>query len=287
MDATAWAAVATGLSALVIAWQSFETRRSAGQAKRSADASEEAVGAAVDALDLTRQQAKHSQLMAAEAIRARMEVQGPAITVRFADPDGPKAHSYALAPTSDAETPMIIRPGYELWDPRNGDDWLYAVVSISFENTSPHPVTIICPNLFSHQSEGKMVSRIPRLLIPAPRPETPMIISAQLLVGTTVANWLRATKQQNRGTLVGGSAHWSTELTGETGVQVTNEIQILGSIIESFKENGGYRLREIGPDVNYPSRFLVQPQRREYFIGQDRDGTRHKLPPIEPEIIKD
>jgi hypothetical protein len=285
--ATAVSAVATAISAVVIAVQAVQTKRSVEEAKRSADASERAVSAANEALQITRQQAKHSEIMAAEAIRSRMEAQGPAVTVSFSDVDGagrPAPYGFAIGASPEGDAFQQIEPGHVFWETRDDDQWLFAVVRTAFTNSGPHPVTISTHTLM-RQWANDQLSLTRRHMHLEGGESTSRTDGGFLLVGARVSQWVSVIRQGRAEHQVGGSTAWWTEITGESGVQITQDLKIMGTLLESGDQKGEWRLRGFGPDVNYPSSFVVEPQKRHYFVGVDSSGKRHKLPPIEPDEL--
>ena len=77
------AAGAASLSALVVAWQAFETRRAANAAVASLDLTRSAQGAAEQSLAAAVQ-------LASEAARSRRDARAPLINVRLqSEPDWP------------------------------------------------------------------------------------------------------------------------------------------------------------------------------------------------------
>lgn len=281
------AAIATASSALVIGWQSWETRKSAGQAKRAADASESAVNAANEALSLTRQQAKHSQIMAAEAIRSRMEVQGPAVSASFSDMDDsgrPKPFGYAVGSRHDDDTYQQVEPGHVFFETRDDDQWLFAVMRVAFTNSGPHPVTVSTPTMMRRFMNGQLSVSQGHIRLGSGEGKT-NIDGGFMLVGARLSQWVSVTRQERREHQVGGSTAWWTEIHGEAGVQISQELKIMGTLLESGNQRGEWRLRGFGPHVNYPSTFVVEPQKRHYFVGLDVSGKRHELPPLEPDEL--
>jgi hypothetical protein len=282
-DWTVVASIATTASAAVIAWQSFETRRSAEQAKRSADASEKAVNAANASLELGRQQTRHAELMAAEAIRSRMETQAPSISIRYSDfgDDGqPVPRGYVLAETFDAPTMDEIKPGHEFWEPRNDDQWLFAVMRVGFVNKSQSPVTITGAPMFATWANGQVSNRVSSIHLSGSGAQGD-VKAPFVLVGAPLSKWFWVTKSQDRTHLDGGSMGWGTELDGETGIQVSQVFKIKGTLLRHGQEKGQYVLRGFGPDANYSSRFEAEKQKRHYFVGSDGNGGLRALPEIE------
>ncbi|MFP3462683.1 hypothetical protein R5O87_17720 [Arthrobacter globiformis] len=285
--ATAIAAGATAVSAVVIAVQAVQTKRSVEEAKRSADASERAVNAANEALQLTRQQAKHSEIMAGEAIRSRMEAQGPAVSVSFSDVDDdgrPLPFGYAIGSKLDDDNYQQVEPGHVFFETRDDDQWLFAVVRVAFSNNGPHPVTV-STHTMTRQFRNRQLSLANRHVRLEGAGSTGRTDGGFMPIGAPVSQWVWVIRQSQRGHQVGGSTAWWTEIDGEAGIQITQTLKIMGTLLESGDRQGEWRLRGFGPDVNYPSSFVLEPQKRHYYIGIDPTGKRHALPPLEPEEL--
>jgi hypothetical protein len=276
-------AIATAASAVVIAVQSIQTKKSVEEARRSADASERAVTAANASLELNRQQTRHAELMAAEAIRSRMEVQAPAVSVRYSDfgEDGqPEPFGYVLGETFDAPTMVEIHPGHEFWEPRNDDQWVFAVMRVAFVNKSQSPVTITGSPMFTSWANGQVSDRVSSIHLSGAGQQGNDTKGVFVLVGGRLSQWFWVTKSQDRTHLDGGSMGWGTELDGETGIQVSQVFKIKGTLLKHGQEKGQYVLRGFGPDANYPSRFEAEKQKRHYFVGSDGNGGLRALPEI-------
>jgi hypothetical protein len=267
--------------------QAVQTKKSVEEAKRSADASERAVNAANEALQLTRQQAKHSEIMAGEAIRSRMEAQGPAVSVSFSDVDDdgrPIPFAYAIGSKLGDDNYQQVEPGHVFFETRDDEQWLFAVVRVAFTNTGPHPVRVSTHTMMQQLTNKELYYSHRHVLLEGAG-STSRRDGGFLLVGARVSQWVSVIRQDRREHQVGGSTEWWTEIDGETGVQITQTLKIMGTLLESGDQNGEWRLRGFGPDVNYPSSFVLEPQRRHYFVGLDPNGKRHELPPLEPDEL--
>lgn len=275
------AAIATSASAGVIAWQSILTRRSVTQAKRSADASESAVAAATASLELARKQAHQSEIMTAEAIRSRMEASGPAVFFTFSDrnENGPQACAYARSDSYDAPALDVIQPGMVFQKGQDDESWLFAIFRVRFENAGTQTL-VINPGLgFGHLGNAALTRRQREIEISVSN-----ATHSFLAVGCRVSEWIRATSSPDRVRIVVGTSQWSVDVGSETGVLVRQSLRIEGTILESGPGEGNYSLRSLGPDPmqNYPSRLVVDKQKRDYVVGWDEIGNPRFLP--RPEI---
>jgi hypothetical protein len=270
------AAIATAVSAVVIAWQSVLTRLSVKQARRSADASERAVAAANESLALARTQASHSELMSAEAVRSRMEVNGPAVFLTLTDSDGhgPKPFAYARSDAFDVSFLDEVKPGAPFWAVRDDDSWLFAIVRARLENASSNPVVIEPGLAFDSFANDTISGRIHQVRLPANGSK-----AFFLAVGARVSEWIRATRALDSRTVIPAASQWATVLDGETGILISQLVRIQGTLLESGPSNGMYTLRRLGPDPshNYPSKLLVDKQERLYVVGRDETGSPRLL----------
>lgn len=278
--ATFWtmiSAIATAVSAVVIAWQSVLTRWSVKQAERSADASERAVAAATESLELARAQAQHSELMSAEAIRSRMEADAPAVFLAFSDSDenGPKAFAYARADSYDAPFLNQVETGETFWDVRDDESWLFAIFRVRLENAGSRPIVIDPGVAFGYFPNRTLSDRLHQVRISGNSS-----LSFFLAVGARVSEWISATHAEDRQRAVPAMSAWSIDVEGETGVLVRQILRIQGTLLESGPGKGAYTLRSLGPDPswNYPSRLLVDKQKRDYIVGRDELGYPRMLP---------
>lgn len=121
--------------AVVVAWQSWETRRSAEASERAVDAAERAVAAADEGLDLSRQQV-------AEAVRTRIDAATPVITVSApAEPEWPPLEPSGYL----GGEPQPIRQGMEprTWHmPRDRAQEITVRTPVSIKNCSDVMVTV-------------------------------------------------------------------------------------------------------------------------------------------------
>ncbi|WP_420178542.1 hypothetical protein [Paenarthrobacter sp. TA1.8] len=279
---TMFAAIATASSAVVIAVQAVLTLKALGAANRSADAAERAAAVANESLELSRKQAHQSEVMTAEAIRSRMEANGPAIFFTFSDTDenGPKACAYARSDSYDVPVLDVIQPGTVFQKGPDDGSWLFAIFRVRFENSGTQPL-VINPGIgFGHLSDGAATRRQRQIEISVSN-ATP----SYLAVGCRVSEWIRATHAPDRDRIVVATSGWSVEVDSETGVLVRQPLRIEGTLLESGPGEGNYSLRALGPDPmqNYLSKLVVDKQKRDYVVGWDETGQPRLLPtPIVP-----
>jgi len=81
VDATGWAAIATGASAVVVGYQSWQTKRAADAARATANDAEETLSLARNSQASTERSVHYSQLVALEAARQRRDVRLPSLHI--------------------------------------------------------------------------------------------------------------------------------------------------------------------------------------------------------------
>lgn len=259
-------AIATTLSALFVAWQALETRRSAKSARQAAEASEAALEVANESLELNRRQAEQSAFMVAEATRARLETNAPVVSMQFVEGDNPHPNGYIVGIPSDPESYERRNIGDVFQLPQDSELWLYALFNVKFHNDGALPVTIWSGSTFVPVYEGLPLSPTFRL----GKGES---VTWYLAVGTSLAGW---TESRDDKTKPRGQAGWATELSGDSGVRLTQTVHIDGTILGSGQREGDFILRGLGDDPNWPS-FLVKDQaKRTYWLG----GT--EIPALAP-----
>lgn len=264
------AAAATTASAVVIAWQAAETKKSAAATVRAADASENALQVANASLDLSREQSQLSRLVADEAIRMRLDAKSASVTLTFLEQgvEGPQPICFAISDSHDAETLQAIDPGYRLQDPQDAQKWFWVVFRVAFKNMGSSPVTVECTSFYSDLNLYTTVgSRTPKIDVPT-LDQAPDGVAGYLAVGSWGSQWFHATNRPSseRSHTVSGEAAWSTELVGETGTMETQQIKVLGTFLGPGQRPSEWEVRAFGSDINYPSRLEARKQKRLYFL---------------------
>lgn len=134
----ALAAAAALVAAGVVAWQSHETRRSARASERAAAAAVEALRVAQDALDVARDEERHSDDLVRESIRARIDASTPSITV-MVGPAGRVTRAQA-SPFNRGRT--TIEPGETLYLASEGDQFIGVEYPVTVFNESDRHVVL-------------------------------------------------------------------------------------------------------------------------------------------------
>lgn len=250
-------AFATTISAIFIAWQAGETRRSANSSNKAAEASEAALVVANESLELNRRQSEQSAFMVAEATRARLETNAPAVSMQFVDGDSARPISFLAGKPSDRESFRAKSVGDVFQLPQDAELWLYALFEVSFHNDGLVPVTI-----FSG------ATGVPMLQGYSWQPTTRLEVGGSevmyLAVGASLAVWTESPEDKGKPR---GEAGWVTELNGDSGVRLTQMIHIEGTLLEGSQTEGNFVLRSIGWDANWPSNLTKDQPKRTYWIG--------------------
>jgi hypothetical protein len=264
--ATMIAAIATTASAGIIAWQAVETRKSAEAANRAATAGEAAVEVANASLAISQAQSHQAQFTALEAIRSRLEVTGPSVTMALTS-KGPVGYVIGASSSEDRYEPIDV--GTLLQVPQEQSKWLYAVYRVRLTNSAPRPVTTyVYPKLFStFGSSLGLMNGMDTVLIPANDD-----VSGFMAVGTMVERWVHGAENDRQGHAICGEGGWGTALETRQGIVLSQQVKILGSIIrpQPFGRAGEWELQGVGPDINYSSRLDVRKVERSYYIDEDR-----------------
>lgn len=262
MEIEAWvaliAATATTLSAGLIGWQAWETRRSAESSNKAAQASEAALVVANKSLELNRKQAVQSAKMVAEATRARLETNAPAVSIQFDRADAAVPESFMVGTHSSSGGFKKIEIGEQFQLPQDEGLWIYAVVKVMFHNDGLVPVTVlsqstILPGSYEYAS-----------WVESFRIDVGRSAKMGLAVGTSLARWADMGGDMMRSR---GESGWSTALSGDSGVRLSQTIRITGTVLEPGQKSGDFVLRRFGPDHNYPSYLVLDDPKRTYVIG--------------------
>ncbi len=251
------AAVATALSALFIGWQAWETRRSAESSNKAATASEAALEVANASLELNRRQAEQSAFMVAEATRARLETNAPAVSMEFVDGENCQPSAFIIGKQSDPESFESREPGHVFQLPQDAELWLYALFDVKFHNDGPLPVTIWSGSTIIPTYDGFPWDTTFRL-------DKGESLVRFLAVGTSLVGW---TESRDDKTKPRGEAGWVTELSGDSGVRLTQAIHIDGTLLGNGQREGDFSLRGLGPDANWPSHLVKDQAKRTYWLG--------------------
>ena len=137
-QATVMAAAATTVSAVVIAWQAWETRRTAGAAEKTLTVGQESLST--------------SKALAVEAVRTRLDARGQAVRIHIDQPEWPplepssfgepqplpRGHNYKLS--GDRDHQLMLRAHFEIVNEGERDATLNLNPPLRPDGASgPHP----------------------------------------------------------------------------------------------------------------------------------------------------
>lgn len=246
MEWQAIAAVAAGVAALVVMWQSWETRK-------AAQASRQAVDVAGEALELARIEEGHSRSLLREAVRARIDAATPSITLDARrEPLG--VVEMTAAPLGTAR--QTVPEGKVFRLPKDGMNYLCITFRVTIANDSDQHVTI----LPSYMLRGAGPQEDPIRLAPG-NYET-----IEFEIWRSVKDWVEGQGRSN----FGGTSWWSGFSaryfdTKDTGAGDTWTVDVMGSVLEPVPdETASYRLASATNGAT-----LSQPQhKRTYYLSR-------------------
>lgn len=252
-NAASWAAAGAAiLAAGVVAWQSWETRR-------SANASRDAAVAANAALDLSRQQV-------AEAIRARIDASMPEIVVQAPrevqwPPLSPPRH------LGDHPQPFPRVDEFAVMHlPKHGDEQIMVRAEFTIFNESTRHVELATSTLVDADD-----NELPNPLRLAPGERVTGLFS----VKRTLTDWVRIYKQREAGE-PGDETKFSVTYMdpSDTGAMEHWHVAVAGCPVEEVTDVQGWRI------VGAPSAFVDTPRAmgigepiryRRYWLSRTRD----------------
>lgn len=257
-DASGWvAAVAAVVAAGLVAWQSYETRR-------SAQASESAVETANKALVFGQQQA-------AEAVRARIDAATPVISVLLA----PEVDWPPLEPSMAlGGEPNPLRQGLQpepMLMPRDGNRQLMVRARVELINASDRTVQLSVHSLFT----GDAMTPLSSPLVLGPRES----VSAWCAATHTLGEWIDVYKARARADV----GYTSDEVVAtvvyldpvDTGVNDRWELIIGGTPVTRVDDlsDGWLLIPEPRPLSGEPGAIGTGPviRQRTYYLSKVRN----------------
>jgi hypothetical protein len=252
VDATVAAAIATSISAGVIAWQAWETRRTAQAARESLKVGQES-------LDTARQ-------LAAEAFRARLDARGQALRVHVAPPEWPP-----LEPSRYGE-PQPLPGGIEYRMPRDADRRVMLRARLEIRNEGARDAKIaLHPPLIPEGEPGPPPSTgYERVLAPGKRLEARLDEARR--VGEWIDSWRRRETSQEPGSVIVATIVCSDAF--DEGVIDRWRIEMYGTPLRPIpQDDSGWVLNQPTgmPGGTPPLWAWVTPHERLYYISKIRD----------------
>lgn len=252
------AAIATSVSALVIAWQAFETRRSAA-------ASNDAVGVAKDSLKVAREETARSTALVAESVKARLDAGAPTLTFAQVPRDGEEYSVAEGSPRGAAADLKRFRGTFHV--PQDNYRSVWIKVPIRIENEGASSVTLSCyPPVFDSEFRGDYPEVSQSKITIAPRAG----VTCGVLLGGSLSQWVASSQgaSDERQRLW---AQFAVELKGNSGVVLIQRIEVLGTPAEEYAP-GEWRLNRIAeqqrttePTVSLP------PHQKTYVLDRSNE----------------
>lgn len=237
----------------VVAWQSFETRR-------SANASNEAVETANAGLDLARQQHR-------EAVRTRIDAATPAIGVRV----GPEVEWPPLQPSIVGGTPnaLPVGPGSPVMRmPRDGAKLVMVQAKVTLFNGSDSHVALSLSGLLDDNGGA-----LPTHLLLAPSESREVWCASQLSLAEWVNVYQSRTEGRDGGDRVVANVTYIDP--GDTGVIDRWDLVMGGTVVESAPlQEGGWLLIDAPRPVTGEVASMgigVPIRHRTYYLSRSRN----------------
>lgn len=233
------AAIAAVAAALIVGWQSWETRK-------SADAAQDAVVAANSALELNRQQA-------AEAVRARIDAATPAISVHLdQEPTWPPREPSGFG---GEPQPLPYGEGSEsMHVPRDGSRLISVWTRVAVINESSRHTLVDLLELFEWR--GKRIAT-EQELVPGQR------VNAWCVATRTLDQWIEVYRERERfrssDTIEIGAVFYSDP--ADTGATDRWSLAICGTPVEPV------------PNLDGAWRVIAEPRRLSGEFGAIGTGT--------------
>jgi hypothetical protein len=132
------AAVAAVGAAMLVGWQSWETRKSANASADAATTANAAVELSRSALEIAREEEHHTRELIAEGIKARIDQRMPAVKVTVE----PSAVWPPYEPSVSGGEANQLQPGFTYRLPRDRDKLIIARYRFSVENEGDRAATL-------------------------------------------------------------------------------------------------------------------------------------------------
>ena len=107
-DAAATAAAAAGVTAIIIGWQSSETRRAANAANDGLNKAQDTLDKAGESLEVARKSLREAQVMAVESQRARLDATSPSVRITIEKPQLASGHSSSFRLPKDSDLTVSL-----------------------------------------------------------------------------------------------------------------------------------------------------------------------------------
>jgi len=246
------AAGAASLSALVVAWQAFETRRAANAAVASLDLTRSAQGAAEQSLAAAVQ-------LASEAARSRRDARAPLINVRLqGEPDWPP-----LQPSSFGGEPQPLH-GTKFRVPKDEDQQVLVRQRLLVTNRETYPVALQATQIVPAAQPGVMN-------VPLVHVEPGDTVSLLCQEARSLKAWIGVAEDREAGRpgaeVIGMLWHSDSY---DDGVVDYWEVRIGGCPVQSISEEvgGWFVVNHWAPGAPPALGSILMPRHRRYFLSK-------------------
>lgn len=217
------AAIATSVSALVIAWQAFETRRSAA-------ASNKAVRIAEESLNVARKEGDRSTALVAESVKARLDVGAPSLSFRKDSSAGEENEFVQWDPRQPESEMQPFHLGFHV--PQHNERMVWLKPKVIAENHGALPVTLHSSQpVFHVLSTGQWEN--PRQAVGLPSGAK---VRCGVLIGGTLSSWVTASKQAGMENGYRPTFQFVSEVNSNSGVVNIQRIEIQGRVARELSE---------------------------------------------------
>jgi type II secretory pathway pseudopilin PulG len=249
------------LAAVVVAWQSWETRRNANAALLAAQA-------ANDALELARLEEGHTRTLIAETVKSRIDASTPVVHVQLEDAHWPPVDTLPTGDQSARELPV----GTKFIMPRDQNSGIFV----------RQPVTIVNPNavsirlgtnhvIFDSITHRPWNERANDPVVIAPREQR----TGYFVIQRSLGEWVEIAAKRDSGE---PGPEWMTQFSyvdpADTSAMDTYEIRSGGLPIEPVpQELGGWQIASLRSPT-YPWPIFdsgLMPRQRQYWLSRTRD----------------
>jgi hypothetical protein len=259
--------VVTAVAALIVAWQSFDTRRSANAAMRALVAANESVELNRSSLELGRKEEANTRVLITEAIRTRIDATSPRMFLTL--DERPVWPPFEPSTNSNGE-PQPVAPRNKVFRlPRDGNDRLILRQFFTLRNDSPMAMMILPPRFRSVEDNAVWVEDKCDL---APG----SALRAMFDIEKSVSEWVEKTNYALTGLTLTPEDIDSFIYVDHADCGVTDliRIEMWGSPLWPVEdEDGAYRVIESAIGVrgsHLGMQFEAKPLMRTYWLSRSK-----------------
>jgi hypothetical protein len=268
MSVPDWIAAGAAVGAAVlVGWQSWETRKSAHAAAHAATTANSAIELSRSALEVARTEEGHTRRLIAEAVKNRIDATSPRMFLTLdASPVWPP---FEPSTNSNGE-PQPVAPRNKVFRlPRDGDDLLIVRQFFTLRNDSSTTMTILPPRFRALEDGADWVEDSYAL-------EPGSVLRAMFDIEKSVKEWVEKTDYAFTGLTITPEDVDSFMYVdhADCGVTDTIKIDMWGNPLWPVEnEHGAYRVveRAIGTRGQYVGiQFEAKPLMREYWLSRSK-----------------